>query len=1707
MSIFLPVANLVNLIIENWPVALAVIAVFASLCLGLFKGIKHGVRALIAVLVILVLALGAIAVYTFAQKSLSWEEIEKLIKFCIAWVPTIIFLIIVIASTLTGMRRGLRKSLVLLLHAVITAGICIGAFLFCVTSPAVDKLLLELVNVFMGDGGLQNQLGVSAECQTMREVLLEYVNGYLSEIDEFGVLLVANSAYILTLINMIYRIVFALLFFIIYQLLTFIMYLIYLMFYSERKYKRKRNIRFAMNKSETPYHKHPVGGGCVGLVRGTLSGIISLSFLGSILFIAVGGSGASKLPDDISFGEDYAPVVSIYRSIEDYGEQGIFKVLNAISDPKDTPYYLFAADLVFSGGLDDSEHDVSGNIKFREELAAYMGFAKNTLALLLKYDYDGELAKIIRGESGANEDTMDQVLGICSDPSFKAEFNCLIDNFDSQTYIINFALSFVDAIIANIDDVSFMNSVSADNKELLQVLFRRGYLCETIPDERDRKHSASSEIPQEIPPHITINHLFEKKDAQIVLDIVLTLVADMPEGDDAALKIAQQVIPEIEDLSIFSTRRSSEMDPVLGRLYCYFDNKFLTEEGEDGITYAEIKNENVKWTKEIRALLGVSDGLFTMYDKVQGSENMFDTVISLFDETNEDYAENVKIYEELTEVVSDSALISKALSSKKISKILNDQLKSISEDFYFPEKIVYENKYDGDGNLISHGEAYQLLRGLRLLAGKDNKEIIDSLLDDATEFDDLLTKFADTITKDDPNAPGNTLASYLTESVLLRSVLSSVIMERAGDMLVVPALSCETDSENNVVKLINKPELRQIFDALPEIVDLIRPLASEDVTSEQINDILESDALNALLDNGNKIVEGTVAQVLIDMLADHDKVIISKNLENYEEWLTVGTPGELRKFLNTIRILELDVEELMSGGGLDGEEIFDKIKAMDSEKIEELTDSEVFHYTASKMLDNGDFTLKDFEIIVPDSSCNELTDDKISRIIKKDELTSVFNELKDFGLSSDMDKEKIIKKLVEQKEILNRSNIISASVINFIICQEDICSSLRIPQLYIDAGAKSNLYTYDPTNIWRKELPVMVGAIDEIFGISNMAEDEEFSFNSDTVSEKTNELLKTLNDRSVTKPDSNLTRLDVCYASDILKNNITKELDTALDGVVEVDVIESAKTDGYYSEYELRALSETADIFDLDILKIDNNELSEKVKKEILTLNEPRKDDAAGRSTLDIMYPSAIIRYFVTDEIDKSLNGSDQTDESLIDLAVRDSFKSEKVYPKAEVAALVDALGALKISNMDDVLDESRFTSVSGYRDNIDVLCASGIVTGIITKQIDKSLTPDVIDSNVRKDIKGTRLSYSAEEISALVNALDELDMTEFSDFETVDFSDKINGLKEASVNKNEKDKTKLDVIYRSDIVAGVLTKSVKDTFDDSDGALVYHSAAERSDLAVLKQQEIDSLITLLGAVDLENFDVGTLSLEIVKQQLGSGKGKPKSYLIAANFTATLVKNAALYVPDSVYSDKLIDNGEAINFIDALMALQGKRPVNEWTVEDDMILPDEGNRELILQSEIMCATFSHYIFTNESNNGILFSKASVDLNSSRVTELGKTTEKLPIICNEQLSALFNIIESCTEDSELKIPSFNSIAAIKTLSGEVDNLYNFDVTRYNISDVILGDPVLSLVMPEKYVIKDEECYRFTSDLSTISWSSEKTDVLTREGVTNIINGRL
>ena len=71
--------------------------------------------------------------------------------------------------------------------------------------------------------------------------------------------------------------------------------------------------------------------------------------------------------------------------------------------------------------------------------------------------------------------------------------------------------------------------------------------------------------------------------------------------------------------------------------------------------------------------------------------------------------------------------------------------------------------------------------------------------------------------------------------------------------MIIPTASLECDSSNNTVNLINETELKEIFDAFPELVDYVIPLAEEGLNSKTVNELLQNPTFENLLTTATKL--------------------------------------------------------------------------------------------------------------------------------------------------------------------------------------------------------------------------------------------------------------------------------------------------------------------------------------------------------------------------------------------------------------------------------------------------------------------------------------------------------------------------------------------------------------------------------------------------------------------------------------------------------------------------------------------------------------------------------------------------------------------------------------------------------------------------------------------------------------------------------------
>ena len=170
-------------------------------------------------------------------------------------------------------------------------------------------------------------------------------------------------------------------------------------------------------------------------------------------------------------------------------------------------------------------------------------------------------------------------------------------------------------------------------------------------------------------------------------------------------------MPQVKEISLLSENRAEELDPVLGRLYAYAANCYLTEEGAEGVKYSDIYEENIEWVSEINGLLDVAEASLSLYNGITPSNKPVSMLVEVFDKNGAHYADNIRNFDSITEGVMNSRLLGKTLATSKIYMLIKNALGNLFNGIYIPQDIVYENTLDADGNPV-RGEMYNLLNGL-----------------------------------------------------------------------------------------------------------------------------------------------------------------------------------------------------------------------------------------------------------------------------------------------------------------------------------------------------------------------------------------------------------------------------------------------------------------------------------------------------------------------------------------------------------------------------------------------------------------------------------------------------------------------------------------------------------------------------------------------------------------------------------------------------------------------------------------------------------------------------------------------------------------------------------------------------------------------------------------------------------------------------------
>lgn len=1500
-------------IFSNWLISLFLIFAVLVVLSIFFKGFKLSVWLISFGAV--VAALGFVA--SLVIQMLKWDLIE-IIDFVVKWGPTILFVSIVLIAMLTGARRGLRKSLILYAHALIAGGISVGLYFYFVHSESFDSLLLSIVNSIMGStGALQDRFNLDPSINKMSDVLVELILLMFKD-GEYAVILRENAAYLYALADTVYHIIFAIVAIIIYNIIKAFFYLLYLIIYPERRYKKRKERDFSKRLTDKTYKKRRIGGSVVGLVRGGLLSLVILSYLGSTLFLFV-GTGAGKLKDYDLGDENTNYYYSIFRSIESYGTNGIYKVLNMLSDEEGTPYYLFAADLVFSGELEIDGEDPE-HIKWRDEIGNLTTFARDTFDLMMEYGSE-QLKPILSGESN----DFNPVVEVLSNPDFQTKFNKLIADYKDDTHVVNLSLALAQSLVDHIDELSVGESLG-ETKEVVKLVFSKGYLSEKIPEDKALIAETGKTVAEgeDVRPYIPVKNLIKKSDIQLVLNVMFKYISNGYDEDD--LTMVRQLVGDLRGFSLFSDGRSAELDPVFSRLFCLVDNMYLS--GEEGMTYAEVKDFDVKWTSEINGLIDVIESGIQLFQNVkpesEGEGNILDSFFTIFDVNDKNYDQNHVLYETVTKRIYDSQVVAIAVSTSYTYNLLSDALKEVYSDVYLSHNMTFTNVYNDDGSIQTEGELYLLFNGLARIGG--NRELVDMFtnIGDDTDITALLDSLADTLVGIDNN--GHDLVYYVSTSSMLRSIMTAVLTNLDTEYIYIPDAAFETENGEKI-NVITKGEVEGVLKNIRGLSDVLKPIL--DVSGDGNGDSAEMiDKISAALDrigidsviemtDNSKILEGSVSSILNSFLKNTEIVVIPKaESENLELWVSNGTvSGELRKMLEAIKSLDLDFSKLLDDNG-GKKELLNEFLNLTDEKLDTILKSKVLHYTISNILISGDESLGlELDLIVPYEVRRDLgADDVIKSVVREDELKTVFSEIRDFDLI-DPDTNEIrqpeigdlLAKVASKADSLDNSKIVFVFIVNTIVNNDTngLVGALGIPQKYMDGASRESLERMRFTGTtaertWRDELPALIKAMDEFLGITKASADGgKFEYNSDKFTkENLSEVFKSLTGKA--DLDAKKTKLDVVYSSEIFKNKVTVELDNLLGGFeafADSGRLNAAKEGGYYAKNELISLANAVDIFGFDLTTGGS---AESLSSNITTLNEPYKE--TGKTKLEAVYSdSKLVARMFTYEIDKSL--------------VEGNLAAESVVSNA------------------------------GKRNNAKT-----------------------VDGN-----------YSVAELQRFIDAANLIGIGGITDSSAIDFSENVKKL----VVAGENGEIPLEKVYTSTIAAGVISYRVESALKD--GNYSAHGKAFESELKILRYDEIYSLLCLDFLGSDGAFDGTAIDVDSVGNLIYDGEGKTSSYLLVGILSDMICVNASNFtVVDEAKEGGYIMPREIRTLLDVFSAVGGEgADFGEFDLGGE--IPAKETLELMYDSILCRVKVTEIIISSTSGNEGEYNKVYVSQQNGSAT--------------------------------------------------------------------------------------------------------------------------
>ena len=1569
-------------------------------------------------------------------------SIEEIVNISIQWGPTILVALIMFSAFLTGVIRGFRKSTILALNALIAFILVIIAYVGLVSEPNVDEYVVTYANKVLYQFGLdsvQIMLGASDSSNSLREILTEILPTYMDYGEGVSAVIKDNGAYLGALVNSVYHIVFAIISSVIYYVLVFIFYILYLIFLPERRYKRKKHKLYVAGVG-SEYKKHHLLGGLVGSLRGVVYSLVFLSFFGTLLFIVTGSDGSTE-SEDVKFGDEKIDeYYDIYEAVGEYGNYGIYSLLNSFKDKNNVPYYLFAADLVLSGSYEDRENNVSAEIIYREEFGNYVKFARSTVELLIKYGAD-DITPLLNGEEG---DITQALTNVFSKEGFKAEFEMIIDDFEEDTFFINFALSAVDSIAKNINDFKFTESLEPQIVEILNIL---------LVGEEDEV--------------ITVSNIMDKNDAKLLLSSIITIMAqnntETEESEqERTISIIKGVLPQITQLSMFKDEKKVEKgNKVLANVYDYVIESLSNNDGEEVknvITTDDIMkltnktSSQINWMQELSDLIYVGSDVLSLYENNYNENDTISGLLHMLDDDNPNKAVNKESLNNIIDALADSDILGLALSTTYVNDMLVNIVSSLAENIVLPQEVDYVRQYNSDGTVKTDGEIYTLLKSVELLLENDIASFYDKMKSEegfANQTEQILELIDILLKEVELNGETTTVVDNLLDSKMLKYTLSQVLtnVNFEGISIVIPEECVEEVPEN--ITVIKNEKLK----SLVSNISLILPEDGEELLN-----------INKIYDNRDKILENemlhaTIIHFFVNNLVSEEGVdtinipteynVTKESLtENYANNIWVKT-SEVKHILEALNAV-LDISTLN----------INNIN-LDSIKISKTTvstalESAILHATVSDIVSD---TLTDSEITIPAEA-------KQDNFITKVEITNLVGGL-EVVLGSSEDGIDINNINLDSIKI-SKTTISTAleSIILHSAVSKIVSDSLTESEITIPTEAKNGEY------ITKVEITNLVGGLEVVLGSSEDGIDiNNVDFESIKISKTT---------------------ISTALESIILHSAVSKYItDTLTTSNIEIPT--EAKESEYITKVEITNLVGALEVI------LDTNEEGIQIN------NFNIENIKLSSSDIDVLFDSKIIQRKVTVEVDKAFD-KPLVDQVYVDNTRKDILKDEatKLLSALEVI-LPNSEDGINFNNVDVANIEITSEKVEvAYTSTIfaQIISDNILTNESIAGKIPTTALSDIDYTIPNENGNGTLpvALIDKQEVSNLINSIETL----FNKPLSADTSFDINS---AKISYGEGGLGNLMTILNSKIVECMISDTIITTLVNIPTTCLTETAIYNSSnkANIIDKNELAVLVEIVGS---QNIDDNTYEVSVGEQmefnefdrdkinfikESEIGRYKVSEILMTQQDLIIPVQNtvniACLGLTENI---KVLEMKEFGKFLDALNSvIPADKGFDDVTIE---MPTNKDDYDIIALSDILRATITDKL---EINGSAIFLEGDLDLVSYT-----DGANVIPVLTKEELVDALVAVSVLNGTSSSEFAATINLATLATFDDEkLDAVLNLNMLRYQVSELMKGVPGTSVYEKESihtYTIIN------TGSEKVVEKSTDLKEVFTPTGIKQYIN---